>query len=158
MLPAEVMQLIGKTGEIMVLAVERGAIRKYADAIADANPLWLDEEYGRQTRHDSVIAPPGFFGWPTRWTSPMPFFSQLRQEIIDTIARSGYPNLLDGSIEYDLVRPVRAGDTLTAVQKVKDIYEKESAKGKMLFSVVETTYTNQFGDTVARTRQTIIHR
>lgn len=158
MLPQEIVQLIGKTGEITVLEVEKGAIKKFADAVGDANPLYWDEEYARSTRFGGIVAPSGFFGWPTKWKSAMPFFSEMRQEVVDTIAKAGYSRILDGGIEYDFYYPVRAGDTLSALSKVKDIYEREAKAGKMILSVIETTYTNQNGDVVAKARQTIIHR
>ena len=158
MLPQEIVQLIGKTGEITVLEVEKGAIKKFADAVGDANPLYRDEEYARSTGFGGIVAPPGFFGWPTKWKSAMPFFSEIRQEVVDTIAKAGYSRILDGGIEYDFYHPVRAGDTLSALSKVKDIYEREAKAGKMILSVIETTYTNQNGDIVAKAHQTLISR
>jgi len=158
MLPQEVTQLMGKTGEIVVLEVERGAIKKFADTVADRNPLYWDEEYARNSGYSSIVAPPCFFGWPVRWETAMPFFSPLRAEVIDTISRSGYGRTLDGGIEYDFYHPVCAGDILSALHKVKDVYERETKTGKMIFSIVETTYTNQNGDIVAKARQTLIQR
>lgn len=157
MLPQEVTQLIGKVGEPMILEVEKGAIRKFADAIGDRNPLYWDEEYAMSSRL-GAIAPPGFFGWPVKWEAAMPFFSTLRTEAIEVIDKAGYSRLLDGGIEYDFYHPVRVGDILSALSKVKDIYEWETKAGKMLFSVIETTYINQNGDVVAKARQTLIHR
>ena len=158
MLPQEVTQLIGKADEVVIFEVEKGAIKKFADAIGDANPLYWDEEYARNSGFGTTIAPPGFFGWPTKWTTAMPFFSELRQEVIDTLSNAGLDRVLDGGIEFDLYHPVRAGDTLSSLSRVKDIRERETKTGKMAFSITETTYTNQNGDVVAKTRQTIIHR
>jgi len=158
MLPQEVAQLIGKADEVVIMEVEKGAIKKFADAIADLNPLYWDEEYARNSGFGTIVAPPGFFGWPTRWQCAMPFFSPLRQEVIDTLSQVGLSRILDGGIEYDFYHPVRAGDTLSSLSKIKDIRERETKTGKMVFSITETTYTNQNGDVVAKARQTIIHR
>ena len=158
MLPQEIKQLIGKTGEIFNLEVEKGAIKKLADAVGDRNPLYWDEKYARNSKYGSIVAPPGYFGWPTKWESAQPLRSELMQETIGTVSKSGYSRVLDGGIEYDFYYPVRAGDTLTAVPKVKDIYERESKTGTMVLSVLETTYTNQNGDIVAKARQTLIAR
>jgi len=158
MLQQEVAQLIGKTGGTTILEVEKGAIKKFADAVGDANPLYQDEEYARSTTFGGIVAPPGFFGWPTKWKSAMPFFSELRQEVADTLSKIGYNRILDGGIEYDFYYPVRAGDILSALSKVKNVYERETKTGKIVLSVTETTYTNQNGDVVAKARQTIIHR
>ena len=90
MLPQELTQLIGKTGEPVILEVEKGAIKRFADAVGDRNPLYWDEEHARNSRYGSIVAPPGFFGWPTKWRSTMPFLPELRQELVDTITSAGY--------------------------------------------------------------------
>ena len=158
MLPEEVTWLIGKTGEPVIMEVEKGAIKRFADAVGDRNPLYWDEEYAKSSRYGSIVAPPGFFGWPTRWERSMPFFSELRQEVVDTIAKTGYSRLLAGGIEFDFFQPVRAGDILASVAKVTSIQERETKTGKMILSTIETTFINQNGDIVAKERSTLIHR
>ena len=49
--------------------VEKGAIRRFAEAIGDTNPLYLDEAYARARGYASVIAPPTF---PTTFRVPLP--------------------------------------------------------------------------------------
>jgi len=158
MLPQEITQLVGRAGDVKILEVEKGAIKKFGDAVGDRNPLYWDEEYARNSRFGAIVAPPGFFGWPTRWQGAMPFFSALREEMINIISKAGFDRVLDGGIEYDFYHPVRAGDTLSALPKVKDVVERETKTGKMVFSAMEITYTNQNGDVVAKARQTMIHR
>jgi len=156
MLPEEVTNLIGKVEDIRLMEVETGAIKKYADAVDDRNPLYWDEEYARSSRYGSIVAPSGFFGWPTKWTGGMPIRSKLALEVLATLAEAGYARGFDGGIEYEFFCPVRAGDILTALSRVIDIYERESKTGKLVLAVVETTYTNQNGDLVAKARQTMI--
>ena len=143
MLPEEVTELIGKVGDIRIMEVERGAIKRYADAVDDRNPLYWDEEYARDSRYGSILAPPGFFGWPTRWTGGMPAHTKLSDEVSAILAQAGYSRGLDGGIEYEFFCPVRAGDILTALPRIIDIYEREGKTGKMVFVVTEITYTNQ---------------
>ena len=157
MLPQEVTQLIGKTGEATIMEVERGAIKKYADAIGDMNPLYWDEEYARNSKYGGIIAPPGFFGWPVKWEGS-PLLSVLRQEAMAAISKAGYPRVLDGGIEYEFFSPVLAGDTLAAVPRIADIQEREGKTGKMFLTVLETTYTNQSGDLVAKERKITVQR
>lgn len=158
MLPAEVAQLIGKTGETVTMEVEKGAIKKFADAIGDRNPLYWDKEYARKSEYGGLIAPPGFFGWPVSWTAVMPLASALRDECIDTISKAGFPRVLDGGIDYEFFHPVYAGDILKAESKIADVRERESKGGKMLFGILETSYTNQEGRLLAKERRTIIQR
>lgn len=158
MLPEEITKLVGKSEQVKIFEVEKGAIRKFADAIDDQNPLYRDEEYARNSRYGSIIAPPGFFGWPTQWTRGDPFPSEATGDIRRALARTGYSRILDGRIEYEFFCPVRAGDTLTASSMIKDIVEREGKTGKTAFVITETTYTNQNGDLVAKVRQTSIQR
>lgn len=158
MLPEEVAKLIGKVGDTAILEVEKGAIKKLADAVGDSNPLYWDDEYARASRYGATIAPPGFFGWPVKWKGNMPLLLPLRREVVDTIANAGYSRILDAGIEYDFFHPVYAGDILAAVPKVISITERETKGGKMLFSVIEITYLNRNADVVAKARQTLAHR
>ena len=158
MISEEVTELIGKVGDIRIMEVEKGAIKRYADAVDDRNPLYWDEEYAKDSRYGCILAPPGFFGWPTRWTGGMPLHAKLRDEVSATLAQAGYSRRLDGGIEYEFFCPVQAGDVLAALPRIIDIYEQEGKTGKLVFLVVETTYTNQNGDLVAKARQTSIQR
>ena len=158
MLPQEITKLIGKTGETVIREVEKGAIKKYADAVNDFNPLYWDEKYARNLKYSSVVAPPGFFGWPVKWANGMPVRSALMEELMINMNRAGYPRGLDAGIEYDFFHSVFADDNLTAVSKIADIYEREAKAGKMILSVIETSYTNQNSVLVAKVRQSLIFR
>ena len=41
-------------------SVERGAVKKFAEAIGDLHPIFIDEEIGKQSRYGTNIAPPTF--------------------------------------------------------------------------------------------------
>ena len=156
--PEQLTKLIGKTADVVIFEVEKGAIKKFADAVGDRNPLYWDEEYAGSSRYGSLIAPPGFFGWPIRWTRASPNYTELCQEVGDAAAQAGYGRLLDGAIEYEFFRPVRAGDTLAAMERIANIVEREGKAGKMVFVVREVTYTNQKGGLAAKARQIGIFR
>lgn len=151
----ELRAMIGvMTEEPVILEVERGAIRRYADAIDDPNRVYRDVEYARSKGHRELICPPGFFGWPVKAGDAMSGMSSL----VALFGRAGFPRLLDGGMEYEFFVPVRAGDTLTSYGKVADIAEREGKSGKMLIMTRETTYVNQNGDTVAKVRSNLIFR
>ncbi len=65
MLSDEVKEFIGVGGDAGTLEVEKGAIRRFAEAVGDTNPLFREDEYGRNSRYGAIITVPGFFGWPT---------------------------------------------------------------------------------------------
>jgi acyl dehydratase len=158
MLPDEVKQFIGKTVGVRIFEVERGAIRRFADAVDDPNPLYRDDEYARNSRYGSIISPPGFFGWPSRQPRGAPLVVESTPELGLALAKAGYSRVLDGGMEYDFFYPVRAGDTLVASTVISNVREREGSTGKMAFMIMETTYTNQNGDVVAKARSTSIHR
>jgi acyl dehydratase len=135
-------QAIGTEGSPGVLEIEKGHIRRFAEAVGDPNPLFNDEAEARKTRYGGIIAPPTFLrsmrvGQP-RLPFEMPFTRRL-----------------DGGSEWEYFQPVRAGDRITAVARIADVRERQGRqRGSMFFQVTETTYTNQFGEVVATQRST----
>lgn len=158
MISEEVKQFIGKADPPIVRHVERGAIKRYAEAVGNDNPLYQDDEYARRSLYGSIIAPPGFFGWPTKTPCSCTGLADIVGELQAALARGGFPRILDGGISYDFFLPVRAGDILIASPKVTGLSEKEGKGGTMIICNFETTYTNQNGNLVAKANQTFIAR
>ena len=133
---------IGKAGEPVVMHVERGKIREFAKAIKDDDPLYLDEAHA--AREAGGIMPPVTFLetlrlWDDGRGRPRPPIDLKRA--------------LHGEQDYELLRPIHAGDVLTARSRVADVYEKPGRRGgTMTFVVTETEFTNQRGELVARAR------
>lgn len=125
--------LIGAQSEPVVFEVERGAIRKFAQAIDDPTPAFQSGE----------IAPPTF---PTTFRVDVPGFD------VDPARR------LHGEEEYEYARPIRAGDKITVVRRVTDVYEREGRLGKMIFVVMESEGRDPNGELVYTGRTTVIVR
>ena len=152
--------LIGKKGKPVVYVMERTALRKIADAVGDRNPLYWDDEYAAKSRYGGVIAPPDFFGWPTKWGPNLPFMSvsDLGAILFGEAAKAGYFRAINAGMEAEYFLPVRPGDTLVMSGEIVGMEEKEGKKGgKMLFSTIENTIVNQNGDIVAKQRLNTIH-
>jgi acyl dehydratase len=143
-------KLKGKHSEPQIKEVERGAIRRWADAIDDPNPLYYDVEYAKSSGYGEIIAPPGFFGWPVKGKG----FREIVEDVTEHMAEAGYPLLLDGGMEYEFYVPIHAGDILVASTLVRDISEM----GGTMVAILETTYLNQNGDKVALRRKTLVFR
>jgi acyl dehydratase len=154
MIPEVAMKFQGKVATPMILEVEKGAIKKYADAVGDENGLFWDEEYGRNSRYGSIVAPPGFFGWPLKWKGTFVLMTELRNEFMKALAVEGYIRFLDAGIEYEFISPIRAGDTLTASLEIESVTGQETKAGTRIVCVNKTSYYNQFGALVAIARQT----
>ena len=151
----ELRKLVGVPGEPIIYKVEEGAIKRYAEAIGDPNPLYSDEEYAAKSKYGSLISPPGFTGWPTKTNmeGKLPLL-----KVVDSLYEAGAPpRILDGGGEMEFFLPIRAGDTLVATIKISDMTEKETKSGKMIFTVIETTFLNQHNNVVAIYRNTNIN-
>src|SRR3954466_14854161 len=89
--------------------VGREHIRRFADAIGDPNPIYRDEDAARAAGHPRIPAPPTFV-------------AALRPND----ARSGvdidWARLLHGEQEFELRRPLYAGDSLVLVQTIADVF------------------------------------
>jgi acyl dehydratase len=158
MIPEEVQKFTGKIAPPIIREVEKGSIRRYADAIGNENPIYSDEEYAGKSRYGGVIAPSGFFGWPMKPVASSTGLADIVGDLQETLSKAGFPRILDGGISYEFFQPVRAGDTLVASPRVSKVVEKEGKSGAMMVCDFETTYINQNGDMVARSNQTFIAR
>jgi acyl dehydratase len=138
--------------------VEKGAVRRYAEAVGNDNPLCHDEEYAAASSHGRIIAPPGFFGWPLKPVRATTGHPDIVLELQEALARAGFPRILDGGIAYDFYLPVRAGDILVSSVTIQDIAEKTGKSGTMVVCKFGTSYLNQNGDLVAKSQQTFIAR
>jgi acyl dehydratase len=133
---------IGKKGEPVTMHIERGKIREFAKAIKDDDPLYFDEAYA--TREAGGIMPPiTFLQTVTHWDDGR---GRVRPPI-------DLKRALHGEQEFEFFKPIVVGDVLTAQSRVADIYEKAGRRGgTMTFVIVETEFTNQRGEKVARAR------
>jgi len=154
MILEELKQYIGGVDPPHVRQVEKGAIRRYADAVGDDNPLYSDEEHARKSRYGGIIAPPGFFGHPV---GSVPTLESV-MGLMAAVVNAGFYRILDGGMAFEFLGPVRPGDILIASPKVADIAEKEGKRGKMIICSFETTYINQNNDLVAKSFQKVICR
>ena len=125
--------------------VDKRWIRTFAEAIEDPNPLFYDEEYAKKTRFGGIIAPTGF---------PTALRQEEGGEWLKAEPCSLNTGTLNGGNELENVKPIRPGDTITVLDKLVDIKEKETKRGTMLFFSFERTYTNQNGEVVAIGRNT----
>ena len=141
---SEMLKAIGVNSDPKTHNVELGSIRKFAESIGDANPIYKDEAFAASTKHKTVIAPPTFL----RSLEPGPTISDL--EI-------SYEEVLDGGSVWKFIKSVAVGDQITVVTKIADLKEKEGKLGPMLFVDRETNFSDQHGDIVATELSTYIY-
>jgi len=133
--------LLGVWGPASTMKIELGKIREFAKAVKDPNPAYLDEK--------TCIAPPTFLMTIAHWVGDL---GATRSAV-----KLDYRRLLHGEQDFEYVKPIRPGDTLTFRSRTKDVFEKDGKRGgKMLFVIGETEFTNQRGEVVAYMRNTAI--
>jgi acyl dehydratase len=137
----EAKQQIGKVTETRTYDIERGAIRRFAEAIGDLNPLFNDEKAARKTPFGGIIAPPTFC-------------RSLGAPILEVKLNMAQFRGLDGGSDWQYLEPIRPGDRITVQSKLADLRESEGRLGPMVFMTTETTYTNQYGQVCAIQRAT----
>jgi acyl dehydratase len=138
--------LIGRESEPVVHEVEKGAIRRFADALGDPNPLYQDEGAARAAGLAGLLAPPTF---PVALTANERFRHSL-----DLGTRS----TLHGEQAFEYFRSLVAGDRITVVSRVADVQERAGASGPSDVLVIEDEARDDKGELVFRSRATLILR
>ncbi|WP_144549882.1 MaoC family dehydratase N-terminal domain-containing protein [Bacillus sp. X1(2014)] len=133
---------IGKQSTKVKNVVERGAVKKFAEAIGDLHPIYFDEETGRKSRYQTNIAPPTF---------PRTFD-------YGDIEGLNLPNkgLIHGEQTFHYERPVRVGEEILCYSKVKNYFEKKGNFGEMGFLILESFGENAEGGLIFSSTSTVV--
>ncbi len=142
----ELRRFIGAESAPTVTEVEKGAIRKFALAIGDPNPLYSDEAYAKTTRFGGIIAPPTFVA----------YFKYHGIEPVDGV-KVPLSRVLHTDDVVESYVPIRPGDVITTVARFTDVFEKQGKQGPMLFRTTERTLTNQRGEVAGKVRMTTVN-
>jgi hypothetical protein len=117
-----------------VYEIEKGMLRKFAEAIEDPNPRWQEE------------APPTF---PA---------ALVPKQLLNKLFNADIPlkRLLNGTSELEYLKPIKAGDVISVTAKLTRMRQMAGAEGPTLFMFTEMTYANQRGEVVVRGKNTYI--
>lgn len=121
----------GKATSPITYDVEKGHVKRFAEAIGDDNAQWR-----------GVTVPPTF----TRAFIP--------SDEDESQPRDPNERVLDAGSEYEYFKPIKPGDQITVVSTIADVFKKEGRLGTMTFQVKEVSFTNQNGELVATRRDT----
>ena len=168
-LPEAAKQYVGLKSEqdLACEPVERGAVRRYAQAIMDEHPVYANA--GAAARYGGAVAPPIFpmhmFRRP--FGAPDPLQERAKDPDFDGLsAPRGLPEieplkglaLLNGGSEIEFYRYARHGETVTQQSRYASITEKETSKGPIILVVIESEYCNGDGELLIKARRTHIRR
>ena len=116
-------EFIAKKSKKVKNVVEKGMVKYFSESIGDLHPIYIDEEFGRQSRYCRNIAPPTF---------PR-VFDYGTVEGLD-LPKKG---LIHGEQLYHYERPLFVGEELNCYTEVIDYYEKIGKNGLMGFLAVK---------------------
>lgn len=150
--------------------VETGAVRRFAQAYMDNDPIF--HASGAKTeRYGGPVAPPLYPASMFRRAAgtPDPFAESARDPHFDGIVGStaqGLPplplppgtGLLNGGTDVEVFRYARHGERITAISRYADITAKITSKGEMLVVVIETEYRGGDEKMLLRVRKTQLRR
>lgn len=133
---------VGRSSESVENRVGRDAVRRFAEAVADPNPLYVDEEAAGESRHGRLLAPPTF---PRT-------FDYGRIEGLE-LPPAG---LIHGEFRVSYERPLLVGDELLCRLQLKDSYDKKGRRGLLGFLVFERTGESVDGGRIFTTNDIVV--
>jgi acyl dehydratase len=133
---------IRKQSTPVLNAVEKGAVKKFAESIGDHNPLFFDEQYAEKTVHKRLLAPPTF---------PRTFDYGEIEGL--KLPASG---LIHGEQQYSYERPLYVGEELYCNTELVDVYEKTGGSGTLTFLTFQQQGVSTDGDIVLRSKRVLI--
>ena len=160
LIPPEAKAMVGTILQTRSGVVYQKEFQRFAAAVNDLNPIYFDEEAAKAQGYKTTPA-------------PLLFLTQALQGVtrLDELVKDGVPGggggtqvplnvhrKMAGGEEYDFIEPVYPGDTITAESKLASVEEKTGLSGAFVLVTRETTYTNQDGVIVARSRMSMIAR
>jgi acyl dehydratase len=128
--------------------VEKGQLKFFARATGETNPVYFDEAAARAAGHRALPAPPTFlFCLETMAPAQDGVMAKLGIDI---------GRVLHGEQQFTTGKPIYAGDTITLMTRIADMYDKKG--GALDFIVQDTSAVNQDGENVGTSRTIIVVR
>ena len=135
-------EFVGMRSEPVRNVVERGAVRQFAEAIADQNPLYTDEEVAGKSRYGALLAPPTF---------PRTFdYGRIEGLALPSAG------LIHGEFLISYEQPLLVGEEVMCSMRLKDSHDKQGRRGLLGFLVFERTGVSPGGGRIFTTNDTVV--
>jgi acyl dehydratase len=132
---------IGRELATVEVSIDADAIRRFAAAIEESDPVFHELEAARAQGYRSLPAPPTYLFC-------LKSFVAFPGDILKTLGvDTDTMTLLHAEQTFSYHAPACAGDRITFRERIADIYEKKG--GALVFVVTQTVATNQTGTKVA---------
>lgn len=133
---------IGQRSEPLATEIEKGAIRRFARALDDDNPIYWDVDAARALGYPNIVAPPTFAA--TLEKTPIPGL---------VLPSAG---LIHGEQEFKYGNPILAGDVISVEAWLHDVKTRKGSRGIMNILEIRSEGRNQDGIMVFQARSVII--
>ena len=157
LLTDELRALVGRTATYTAPdPLGRPAIRYFATAVGDHNPIYTDDEAAREAGHDGVVAPPTLV-------------CETNQMVNNPRDEDGFPGhewgielpgtrLVRGGNDYTFHQPVSPDDVITVVWEITDLTERTTGSGQAMLVVTSVArFTNQREELLVENTETLIY-
>ncbi len=122
---------LGERSEPYTHEIEKGAIRRFAEALGETDPVYFDEAAAHQKGYPGLLAPPTF---PvTLRRGPIPGL---------TMPRAG---VLHGEQSFVYGQPICSGEMITVRAWLDDVQVRSGSRGAMTLVTVGIEGINQAG-------------
>lgn len=138
--------MIGRASEPFWVEVEKGAIRRFAEAIGDPDPRYRDEAAARAAGLPGIIAPPTF---------PVTFRPPEEPEWTRHLDRR---RILAGGQAFEYERPIVAGERLRCRVHFVGVDDKDGRSGRMEMIRQEIRGEDETGRPVFVHRRVTVYR
>jgi acyl dehydratase len=152
---------LGDTSESVRVTVDRLTAQRYARAIGEADPLYLDEKHAQSKGFADVLVPPNFLPSYLDWSDGGPE---------DTLRPDGTPagemrwiplegvRIMGGGEEMIFHAPLVAGTEVEMRSSLDGVTSRDSRSGPMLILTIRNSYVTVDGEPVLTSIRTILGR
>lgn len=140
--------LVGTVIDRVSFPVEEGKIREFVIATGDENPVYRDRGAALAAGHLAIPAPPTFVVVAGHWRDQGAMVATLGLDIKRVVV---------GETGWEYVRPIHAGDQLTAARVVESVTARPGRRGgTMTMITIVAEFRNQDDEVAVRQRDTVI--
>ena len=139
--------VIGKESPATRITLRAEAMREFALAVGETNPVYLDAAAARAAGFRDLVATP---------TYPIAFMAEAMDPDLFYELGLYIPSIVHGEQEFVYERPVVAGEELTVKGRIADVWEKTGQSGVLDFVVLEARASDADDKPVYVSRITLI--
>lgn len=132
--------------------VNQPMIRRWCEAMGDANPLYHDAQAARAAGFGGIVAPPAMLDvWPMAQYRPGGRTADENMDVLQLFDDAGYTGVVATNVEQEYDRYLEEGDAVRSSAIVEDVSdEKRTGLGTGHFVTLRYEFTDQHDRPIGR--------